>query len=147
MALQVVSILSSSKGALEVDGDIIKDSSPLGAAQKQSDHKGGTDSPPTGSKFSSSKSSRLGKASSTTTTAKAMDGVGGVSEGGATGEVTPLNKYFRTFLVELLRMFETDRSLLDSKGSFVIRYDWHDYNSLHNYENKLIAFVASSKSF
>ena len=121
MALQVVSILSSSKGALEVDGDIIKDPSPSGA--KQSDHKG-ADSTPVGSKFSSSKSqtSRFGKSSSTTTVSatKAVDG-GGVAVGGATGEVTPLNKYFRTFLVELLRMFETDRSLLDNKGSFVIR--------------------------
>ena len=119
MALQVVSILSSSKGALEVDSDIIKDPSPLGA--KHSDHKG-ADSPPTGSKFSSSKSqlSRFGKTSSTSAASatKAVDG-GGV--GGAMGGVTPLNKYFRTFLVELLRMFETDRSLLDNKGSFVIR--------------------------
>jgi hypothetical protein len=121
MALQVVSILSSSKGALEVDGDIIKDPSPLGATAK------GADSASTGSKFSSSKSqlSRFGKASSTTaasSTTKAVDGGGGVAVGGATGEVTPLNKYFRTFLVELLGMFETDRSLLDNKGSFVIRY-------------------------
>ena len=122
MALQVVSILSSSKGALEVDGDIIKDPSPLGA--KHSDHKG-ADSPPTGSKFSSSKSqlSRFGKTSSTSaiSATKAVDRGGSVAVGGATGEVTPLNKYFRTFLVELLRMFETDRSLLDNKGSFVIR--------------------------
>ena len=121
MALQVVSILSSSKGALEVDGDIIKDPSPLGA--KHSDHKGAD----SGSKFSSSKSqlSRFSKASSTSTASatKTVDGGGGgVVVGGATGEVTPLNKYFRTFLVELLRMFETDRSLLDNKGSFVIRY-------------------------
>ena len=122
MALQVVSILSSSKGALEVDGDIIKDPSPSSGptAQKHSDHKG-SDSPSMGSKFSSSKSqhSRFGKASTSASATKAVDGGGGV--GGATGEVTPLNKYFRTFLVELLRMFETDRSLLDNKGSFVIR--------------------------
>ena len=146
MALQVVSILSSSKGALEVDGDIIKDLSPLGAkhssksqsrfskasstsvisATKVVDEGGGVaDSAPMGSKFSSSKSqlSRFGKASSTSTISatKAVDGGGGVAVGGVTGEVTPLNKYFRTFLVELLRMFETDRSLLDNKGSFVIR--------------------------
>ena len=126
MALQVVSILSSSKGALEVDGDIIKDPSPSSSGAKQSDHKG-ADSTPVGNKFSSSKSqlSRFSKASSTTTASatKAVDGGGvGVAVGGATGEVTPLNKYFRTFLVELLRMFATDCSLLDNKGSFVIRY-------------------------
>ena len=71
-------------------------------------------------KLSSSKSqlSRFGKA---TTTTAAKPAEGGVAVGGATSEVTPLNKYFRTFMVELLRMFETDRLLLDTKGSFVIR--------------------------
>ena len=118
MALQVVAILSSSKGAAEVDGDVIKDSTPSGATQKQL-----IDATPTGSKFGSPKSqhSRFGKASSTAATATKAGEGGGVAVGRATGEVTSLNKYFRTFLVELLRIFDTDRSLLDNKGSFVIR--------------------------
>lgn len=118
MALQVVSILSSSKGALETDEKEPSDS------QKQSDHRGGTDRDvsSSGSKFSSSKSqpSRSGKTSSSSKL------TGGSEEGGragdvATGEAISLNKYFRNFLVELLRMFNTDRSLLDTKGSFVVR--------------------------
>lgn len=33
-----------------------------------------------------------------------------------------LNEYFRKFMVELLRMFESDQVLLEKKGSFIIRY-------------------------
>lgn len=33
----------------------------------------------------------------------------------------PLNKYFRLFLVELLKLFDTDRPLLEKKGSFIVR--------------------------
>ena len=32
-----------------------------------------------------------------------------------------LNKYFRLFLVELLKLFDRDRSLLEKKGSFIVR--------------------------
>ena len=32
-----------------------------------------------------------------------------------------LNEYFRKFVVELLKMFEQDRTLLENKGSFIIR--------------------------
>ena len=121
MALQVVSILSSSKGALQVDEKEPSDS------QKHSDHRGGTDrdASPLGSKFSSSKSqqSRFGKTSSSSKSTGGSEGGGGGRGGGgvATGEATALNKYFKNFLVELLRMFNTDRSLLDTKGSFVVR--------------------------
>ena len=120
MALQVVSILSSSKGALEVDGKELPDS------QKQADHRGGTDiataSPGTRSKFQQSRLN-FGKTHVATKPASGSDGGegGGGVRGEASGEVTPLNKYFRSFMVELLRMFDTDRSLLDTKGSFVIR--------------------------
>ena len=31
------------------------------------------------------------------------------------------NHYFRRFLIELLRMFDKDRSVLDRKGQFIIR--------------------------
>ena len=113
MALQVVSILSSSKGALEVD-----DKDPP-TSQKSADHKE-AEASSSGSKFGSPKLqlSRFGKTSASNKPGSAAaEGTGG----GATGEVTPLNKYFKTFMVELLRMFDADRSLLDSKGSFVIR--------------------------
>lgn len=32
-----------------------------------------------------------------------------------------LNEYFRKFVVELLKMFDQDRTLLEDKGSFIIR--------------------------
>ena len=118
MALQVVSILSSSKGALEVDD---KDTA---TSQKSTDHKGAEASgnSSSGSKFGSSKSqlSHFNKKSATNKPTSGPMSAEGTGRG-ATGEVTPLNKYFKTFVVELLRMFDTDRSLLESKGSFVIR--------------------------
>ena len=118
MALQVVSILSSSKGALEADEQDHSSSAQTAAT----DHKGSE----TGSKATaSSKSqlSRFGKGSSSSTTKHTGGGAttAGEGGGGGGGEGTQLNKYFRTFLVELLRMFETDRTLLETKGSFVIR--------------------------
>lgn len=124
MALQVVSILSSSKGALETDDP---------TAQKQGEQtRGGADHPvavvSAGNKFSSSKTptSRFGKTTPIKPVGSSTMASGGVvvSVGTTTGEVTPLNKYFRTFMVELLRMFDTDQSLLDNKGSFVIRSAW-----------------------
>lgn len=121
MALQVVSILSSSKGALEVDEKELSD------YQKQSDNRGRTDrdASSSGSKLSSSKSQlpQFGKASSSSKLTDECEREGeGVAAGDvATGEAMTLNKYFRNFLVELLRMFNTDHSLLDTKGSFVIR--------------------------
>ncbi len=33
-----------------------------------------------------------------------------------------LNEYFRKFMVELLNIFDSDRPLLEEKGSFLIRY-------------------------
>ena len=32
-----------------------------------------------------------------------------------------LNEYFHKFMVELLKMFDSDRMLLENKGSFIIR--------------------------
>lgn len=32
-----------------------------------------------------------------------------------------LNKYFHTFMVELLKLFDSNRTLLETKGSFIIR--------------------------
>ena len=34
---------------------------------------------------------------------------------------THLNKYFRLFLVELLKLFNSNRTLLDNKGPSIIR--------------------------
>lgn len=33
----------------------------------------------------------------------------------------PLNKYFHMFIVELLKLFDSNGTLLESKGSFIIR--------------------------
>ncbi len=35
-----------------------------------------------------------------------------------------LNKYFRLFLVELIAMLNTDRILLENKGSAIVRYNY-----------------------
>ena len=115
MALQVVSILSSSKGALEADEQDLSSS-----AQTTTDHKG----PETGNKATASSKSQLSRFGKGLTATKQTGGgatTAGEGGGGGGGEGTQLNKYFRTFLVELLRMFETDRTLLETKGSFVIR--------------------------
>ena len=37
--------------------------------------------------------------------------------------VITLNKYFRLFLVELINMLNTDRILLENKGSAIVRYE------------------------
>ena len=117
-ALQVVSILSTSEGALDADD---KD---LSSSQPTTDHKG-TETSSSGSKASGSTKSQLSRFGSKSSVLSAKPSGGGTTAagegGGGEGEGTRLNKYFRTFLVELLRMFETDRSLLDTKGSFVIR--------------------------
>ena len=34
-----------------------------------------------------------------------------------------LNKYFRMLLLELLKMFNSSKTLLERKGSFIIRYE------------------------
>ena len=33
-----------------------------------------------------------------------------------------MNTYFTKFMINLLRMFSTDRKLLEDRGSFIIRY-------------------------
>ena len=37
------------------------------------------------------------------------------------GNGVTLNKYFRLFLVELLRLFDSDSILLERKGSLIVR--------------------------
>ena len=80
LALQVISILSTSKAGLELE-----------SAENEPEQK------------------QPGKSSGAGTPGK-----------GATPRAH-LNKYFRLFLVELLKMFDKDRTLLDQKGSFIIR--------------------------
>lgn len=36
-------------------------------------------------------------------------------------EITGLNHYFDKFMMELIKLFHTDPSLLEEKGSFIIR--------------------------
>ena len=114
MALQVVSILSSSKGDLE------NDENEPSSSQKSANQKG-ADATSAESKFGSSKYqlSPFGKTGASKSAKGPTAAEGGVA--GTAGEVTPLNKYFTNFMVELLRMFDTDRTLLENKGSFVIR--------------------------
>ena len=83
LALQVISILSTSKASLELE-----------SAENEPEQK------------------KPGKATKNSAAATAGKGA------------TPrayLNKHFRLFLVELLKMFDKDRALLDQKGSFIIR--------------------------
>ena len=70
-------------------------------------------------------------AESSTPTAKDGKGVSpapsSTSSGASKHQVTPraqpkLNEYFRKFVVELLKMFDSDKALLENKGSFLIRY-------------------------
>ena len=49
------------------------------------------------------------------------------------GHCLTLNKYFRLFLIKVLDMFNSDRILLEFKGSLIIRYGletWHWFPSL-----------------
>lgn len=36
-----------------------------------------------------------------------------------------LNTYFTKFMINLLRLFNSDRKLLEDKGSFIIRFSLH----------------------
>ncbi len=100
MALQVLSILSASKVGLEIDTQIepALNPTPTQPADRKS-------KPPTDP-----------RSRSPVQQAKAKTKVV------APTEIKPqLNKYFRLFLLELLKMFGTDQGLLEKKGSFIIR--------------------------
>ena len=38
-----------------------------------------------------------------------------------------LNEYFHKFMVEILKMFDSDKALLENKGSFLIRYETRNF--------------------
>ena len=49
-------------------------------------------------------------------------------------EITGLNHYFDKFMLELIKLFHTDPSLLEEKGTFIIRYvvlDWPEIVYVH----------------
>ena len=94
LALQVISTLSTSNASLELE-----------SPESHQDQKG------------------QGKTTTNSSAAKTGKGASGANVKGV-AIPTPrahLNKYFRLFLVELLKMFDKDRTLLDQKGSFIIR--------------------------
>ena len=101
MALQVLAILSASKDGLEIDTQLSEASPVPEQTQK--------------------------KPSSTTTESKTKSDARSKSpqpktKGTVEAKSKPqLNKYFKLFLLELLKMFGRDRSLLEKKGSFIIR--------------------------
>ena len=93
MALQVISILSASKDYPEVDTHHL---APQLTQQRTHKH-------------------------TSPSTAVASKGGSGVQLKLPAKPHPQLNKYFRLFLVELLKLFDRDRSLLEKKGSFIVR--------------------------
>lgn len=97
MALQVIAILSTSKAGLELESSLaVSSTTPLPSS---------TPPPPTPSSVISKNNRSHIKGTAPTLT-------------------TPhpyLNKYFRLLVVELLKMFDSDKTLLDRKASFIIR--------------------------
>ncbi|XP_064393704.1 protein VAC14 homolog isoform X2 [Halichondria panicea] len=107
MALQVLSILSTSKVGLEIDAQTEPRPKPAltSTLATQADGK------PKASTDTRTRSPVQAKAKETKSKAVV-----------ATTESKPqLNKYFRLFLLELLKMFGTDRALLERKGNLLIR--------------------------
>ncbi len=110
MALQVLSILSASKVGLDIDAQTepapqptLTPTQPTQAADRKP--KAPTDSRTRSPVQAKAKTSAEAKTRAATIT-----------------ESKPqLNKYFRLFLLELLKMFGTDHALLEKKGSFIIR--------------------------
>ena len=108
MALQVLAILSASKDGLEIDTQL----SEASRAAEQTQKKPSSSSGPTSeskSKVASDTKSRspvVPKSKAPTVEAKSKP---------------QLNKYFRLFLLELLKIFDSNRSLMEKKGSFIIR--------------------------
>ena len=115
MALQVVSSLSLSKGAQEVDPKDQHDTPAISQTTTPVGSKTATTSVLSAGKFGANKYKTVGSSSSRN------------SSPGPAAVVVPtprlqLNKYFRMFLLELVKMFRAERSLLDGKtGSFIIR--------------------------
>lgn len=96
MALQVIAILSTSKAGLELEPSPAVSTTSLPSS---------TPPPPTPSSVISKNNRSHIKGTAPTLT-------------------TPhpyLNKYFRLLVVELLKMFDSDKTLLDRKASFIIR--------------------------
>lgn len=110
MALQVLSILSASKVGLEINAQTepapkpaLTPTQPPQAADRKT--RAPTDARTRSPVQAKAKASAEAKTKAVTQT-----------------EIKPqLNKYFRLFLLELLKMFGTDQGLLEKKGSFIIR--------------------------
>ena len=100
MALNVVSILSRSEVGMETES-----SDPATSSSKDSPRKKDRLSPVPSSSSSATTSSSTGKQ----------------QQAAAVRPQPRLNEYFRKFVVELLKMFDSDRPLLENKGSFIIR--------------------------
>ncbi len=96
MTLKVVAILSSSEASVPLSSS---DPSPISPT-----HRGGKTAKETSNPLLAKKGN-AGKAA----IAQQKD------------QQPKLNQYFQKFMVELLKMFELDATLLENKGSFVIR--------------------------
>ena len=101
MALQVVSILSTSQAGIEPESSDPPPPQPT---------RGGTKAKESTGSSSSGKSSKLVKPPLAEKPAVALK-----------PQVMRLNEYFQKFMIELLKMFDSDRALLENKGSFIIR--------------------------
>ena len=118
LVLQMFASLSTSIAGPELEPSLV---TPLQPTPRSSS------SPPSALKPLRSYSSVSGKTTSTApgkaNSSKPMTGGGKGSTEGEKEEkrVVSLNKYFHMFLVEVLRMFSSDRILLLQKGSMIIR--------------------------
>ncbi len=107
MALQVLSILSTSKVGLEIDAQTEPRPKPTLTPTSATQT---ADSKPKASTDTKTRSPVQAKAKETKSKPVAQ-----------TESKPQLNKYFRLFLLELLKMFGSDRALLERKGSLLIR--------------------------
>jgi len=110
MALQVLTTLSTTKDGPDMNGALVGDRVAKKTTETKS--KSGNDSKPKSTPDPRSRSPGESRAKQLSPVkAKSID-----------PKPKPhLNKYFRLFLIELLKMFGNNRPLLEKKGTFIIR--------------------------
>ena len=126
MALHAIAILSTSRACMDIPPELTTPTGEATPTHTESANVKPEKATPTTKLKAIKSSSSPASAHSKPHPPSTSDSTSKSAEAQKVMRLTPCpgNKYFRLFVVELLKMFDRDnKTLLDKKGSFIIRYN------------------------
>ena len=126
MALHAIAILSTSRACMDIPPELTTPTGEATPTHTESANVKPEKAMPTTKLKAIKSSSSPASAHSKPHPPSTSDSASKSAEAQKVMRLTPCpgNKYFRLFVVELLKMFDRDnKTLLDKKGSFIIRYN------------------------